>query len=253
MDEEMMGVDTVETAESAANSQIETSESNDNVVQTEVATPENKQEVAFAKRLAAEKAKIEAELEGRYNPYKSVLQEAAESYGYSSVDEYLEAYNQAKQQRALEEQAQQMNASPEVLKELNELKQKIAAQEEEKTKAAQEQERKQWESQVKGQVNEVLELAKKDGVEMTEEQLVKAMMDEGISDPRKVYKLLKPEVDLEKVKKSAVEEYFANLKRGNKPVEGGGSSPVIVNSSPKTFAEAREGAKGMIKAFFNNN
>lgn len=231
------------------NIETNTSETTE-TVQTEVANPvENKAEVAFAKRLAAERQKLEEQ----YSPYKSVLQEAAESYGYNNVEDYLEAYNQAKQQRQLEEQAQQMNASPEVLRELNELKQKIAAQEEEKTRTIQEQERKQWESQVKGQVNEVLELAKKDGVEMTEETLLQAMMAEGIADPKKVYKLIKPEVDVEKLKKSAVEEYFANLKKGNRPVEGGGSSPVIVNSAPKSFNEAREGARGMIKALFNNN
>jgi valyl-tRNA synthetase len=203
---------------------------------------------SFAKRLAEERSKLAAELEGKYNPYKSVLQEAAESYGFNTVEEYLEAYNQQKQQQELERQAQQMNASPEVLRELNELKQKIAAQEEEKASQIAKQEQAQWESQIKGQVNEVLELAKKDGVDITEEQLIQSMMEEGISDPKKAYKLMKPEVDIEALKKSAVEEYFVNLKKGNRPVEGGGASPVLITQQPKTFEDARKGAAEMLRA-----
>lgn len=54
-------------------------------------------------------------------------------------------------------------------------------------------------------------------------------------------------MDLEKLKKDAVQEYIKKVKQGNLPVEGGGSSPVIQSEPPKTFDEARKQALEFLK------
>ena len=44
------------------------------------------------------------------------------------------------------------------------------------------------------------------------------------------------------MKQQAIKEYVEKLKTGQRPVEGSGSSPVIVTDTPKTFEDARKQA-----------
>lgn len=54
--------------------------------------------------------------------------------------------------------------------------------------------------------------------------------------------------DVEKIAQEAVKKYLDGLRAGNKPVEGAGPVPAVVQSSPKTFEEARQGALAMLRA-----
>ena len=51
----------------------------------------------------------------------------------------------------------------------------------------------------------------------------------------------------EELRQNAVKEYLEGLKKGNKPVEGSGSPPVVVPSEPKTFDDAKKGALEFLK------
>lgn len=205
-----------------------------------VAEPD-KVEKAFAARLAAEKAKIE----GQFKPYLSVIEEAAKEFGFNSVDEYLKAYENAKTNKAIQKEADKYQASPELIKRIQDAEAKLAAYEQEKQQMSQ----KQWEAKVKADILSVVESAKKEGVTLTEEQILGAMVEENIADPSKVYKLrFKPETNVEELKQKAIAEYIENIKNGRAPVEGGGASPVVVSQSPKTFEDARKGAFEMLRA-----
>lgn len=58
-------------------------------------------------------------------------------------------------------------------------------------------------------------------------------------------------VDIQKIKQEGIKEYIEGLKKNNKPIESGGSSPVIVTETPKTFEEARKGALEMMRSLRN--
>lgn len=55
-------------------------------------------------------------------------------------------------------------------------------------------------------------------------------------------------VDVEGLKKQAVQDYIEQIRTGRTPTEGGGSSPVIVTDTPKTLEDARKGALAMLRA-----
>lgn len=65
----------------------------------------------------------------------------------------------------------------------------------------------------------------------------------------KIADIAKP--DVKKIKEDAVKEYLDSLRKNNKPIEGGGGSPAVVTSQPKTFEDARKGALEMMRALKN--
>lgn len=100
---------------SVAGEQIQ--ESNDNTliqdetgVQEEVAAPV-KDEKDFSTALKAREAQLRKQLEKEYEPYKqqtSYLDKLAQMSGYTNTQEFLQAVEQAEQQRKIQEEAQRM-------------------------------------------------------------------------------------------------------------------------------------------------
>lgn len=58
-------------------------------------------------------------------------------------------------------------------------------------------------------------------------------------------------VDVQKLKQDGIKEYIESLKKNNKPIEGGGSTPTVVTEQPRSFDDARKGALSMLQALKN--
>ena len=72
-----------------------------------------------------------------------------------------------------------------------------------------------------------------------------------ISQQRLPEILAKHEQDLKSAKDVAVKEYLALKTKPQGTVEGGGQSPVIEQTAPKTFADAKRNSIEMLKAMMN--
>jgi len=103
-------------------------------------------------------------------------------------------------------------------------------------------------SEIDTQLKTVMEKAKNDGIEVTEEQLLKTASENHLDDLNKAYKLLQPEVN-KGYKDKIIKEYIASLKKGQKPIEGSAGTTVISEQKPepKTFADAFNNSKEMLK------
>ena len=72
-----------------------------------------------------------------------------------------------------------------------------------------------------------------------------------ISQQRLPEILAKHEQDLKSAKDVAIKEYLAQKTKPQGTVEGGGQSPVIETTAPKTFAEAKKNSIEMLKSLMN--
>ena len=72
-----------------------------------------------------------------------------------------------------------------------------------------------------------------------------------ISQQRMPEILAKHEQDLKSAKDVAIKEYLAQKTKPQGTVEGGGQSPVIETTEPKTFAEAKKNSIEMLKGLMN--
>lgn len=159
-------------------------------------------------------------------------------YGIHSKAEFDAAI--AKQEA--EREAQKKNLDPEVYQELQELKQFKNQTEKEKIISSEDSKLmndpkvgelyKQWHDEI---MTNVREHNSRPDIEFT------IMLRE------KAAELVGQKPNVEELKQQAVKEYIENLKKGNKPVESGGASPVVVASQPKTFEEARKQAMEFMK------
>ena len=64
-----------------------------------------------------------------------------------------------------------------------------------------------------------------------------------------VYDNVGPEkVDEAAVAQKAIQDYIEGKRTSYKPVEGSGATPTQVVATPKTWADAREGSKAILRA-----
>ena len=64
-----------------------------------------------------------------------------------------------------------------------------------------------------------------------------------------VYDNVGPEkIDAETIAQKAIQDYIEGKRTSYKPVEGSGATPTQVVSAPKTWADAREGSKAILRA-----
>jgi hypothetical protein len=64
-----------------------------------------------------------------------------------------------------------------------------------------------------------------------------------------VYDKVGPEkIDEEAIAQKAIQDYIAGKRTSYKPVEGSGATPTQVVAAPKTWADAREGSKAILRA-----
>lgn len=163
--------------------------------------------------------------------------------GITNVEQLNTALSQAEQQAQVEQQAQQMQANPALIQELNSLKSEIDMMKQEKQSA----ERDRAIADMKNQMQEVLKMAQSEGMSITEDQLLSAAQEKNMNNFHDVYKLIKPDTNSQEYKDKIIADYINSLKSGQIPVEGGGSTPSTVVSTPKSWEDARKGAMDMLR------
>lgn len=163
--------------------------------------------------------------------------------GITNVEQLQNALTQAEQQAQIEQQAQSMQANPALIQELNSLKSEIDMMKQEKQTA----ERDRAIADMKKQMQEVLEIAKGEGMDINEDQLLTAAQEKNMNNFHDVYKLIKPDVNSEEYKNKIIADYINGLKSGQIPVEGGGNAPSTVVQTPKTWDDAKKGAMAMLR------
>ena len=194
--------------------------------------PEETETQRFSKRLNAkvtqERDALIKEIYGSQgvNTYQQYLdakaaQEAAQKAKESNVP--VEFYNQLTQ-------AQQK--ADEALQKLSAYERREAIAKEAETLAKDEK----WGEFYKANETEIRELAERANTTLDTARLL-VLDKKGFEKP-----------DVEKIAKDAVQKYLDGLRVGNKPIEGDGPAPAVVQSSPKTFEEARQGALAMLRA-----
>jgi hypothetical protein len=143
-----------------------------------------------------------------------------------------------------QEEVPQYNNDPQLEKELEEAKQAL----EQVSKAKTEEEQARFIAELKKEVQDVLELAKNDGVDVTEDQLLDAIGTHPTLAVKDIYKLIKPEPDLADLEAKAIEQ-FINDKKNNKaqPVEGSSSTTTVVIEKPKSIKDAGKNALELLK------
>lgn len=169
-------------------------------------------------------------------------------YGIHSKADYDAYVAKLEREQQMQKEAAEYKADPSFLAYVKGLEEKIDQITNESKAKEEEAQREAFQKDIEKQLNEVLEIAKKDGFDITGTQLLDAAMENNLTDLKKVYKLIKPEVDTETLKQNAVKEYIEKLKQGQVPIEASGASPVVVNEPPKSFEDARKGAAAMLKA-----
>jgi len=167
-----------------------------------------------------------------------------ESHGIHNEAEYNNAVKAQEEAEKVQAESEKYNASPELIERLQKAEEKLNGYESEK----QAREREESVNTIDKEADGILELAKSEGIEITKQQLMQCVVDEGLTDLKKAYKLLKPDVDTKTLKENAIKEYIEGRRTGKIPVEGSGNTPVVTNEAPKTFADARKGALEMLRA-----
>lgn len=229
--------------------QVETTEG----ANGEVATPQSEKHVQSAEENAKfATIRREAEAKAQAEAQKIIDAEYSrlygEQYGIHSKADYDKYVAEYEANQKIQEEAARYEANPELLAYIKGLEEKVNNMEN-MTKAQQEAaEKEAFNKQIESQINEVLEIAKKDNFELTSNQLLDAALENGLSDLKKVYKLIKPEVDTETLKQNAVKEYIEKLKSGSVPIEASGATPAVIAETPKSFEDARKGAAAMLRA-----
>lgn len=196
--------------------------------QKAVQTHEDNQ-VAKQARLAAEKATRDAVI--------------AEAFGAQGITTY-EQYQQAIAAQKVAEEAENLNVAPEVIERLTKAEQTAQQAFEKLSKyerkeimdkqAAEMSADPRYGKFFKANESEIRSTADQLNVDLETARLL--VLDKKYQEP-----------DIETIKKDAIQEYIESLRKGNKPVEGSGAPPVLVQSEPKTFEEARKGALALLR------
>jgi hypothetical protein len=196
-------------------------------------------DTAFAKRLAAERTKMEKEYAERYKDYDT----------YKEVGEYFRELNEADdvmslkeriEMERLQQRAEQAQVSPEVQRRLEELEAKAA-------EADQLKENQKLQDFYKGFRNDLEKFAGEKKVDANE--LEKFMAEKRIPDMDIAYKAMTyadAEAKAEEIKQNAIKEYLQSKKAPK--VEGAGTPGHIPPAPPKTWQEANARAAEMIRA-----
>ncbi|HMK57735.1 MAG TPA: hypothetical protein VK462_01640, partial [Nitrososphaeraceae archaeon] len=200
-------------------------------------------EQAFAKRFAAEKAKLEQEYADKYKDFDT----------YKEVSEYFREVNEAEDVLSLKERiemerlqarAEKAEIPVEVQKRLEQLEEKAAKGEElEKHQANQ-----QFYNKFRSDLDKFIE-----GKDVKADDIEKYMIDNKVPNMEIAYRAMKfddAQANKEAIKKEAIQEYL-NSKKAPK-VEGSGTAGFVQQDPPKTLAEANKRAADRIRAANQN-
>lgn len=182
---------------------------------------------------------------------KAIDQEYSRMFGeygiHTKADYEKEIARQQQEQR--EEELRQKGIDPE----LEKLKEEVESMKLEKTliKQADEMSKdpksgelfKQW----KGDIDNKLAELRNNGIKKADYDLAFTLVTK-----EKLHELVGQKPNIEEIKKQAIAEYIESKKTSNKPVEGSGTTPVVVASSPKNFNDAFKGTMELLKNMKEN-
>lgn len=218
----------------AAEQPMETTET------TETTQPsEERVEAAFAKRLSAEREKLEKEYTERYKDYdvyKGIGEYFRELNEYGDVSEL----NERIEMERLQQRAQAAEVSPEVQRRLEELEAKAA----EADTLREQQQLQNWYKDFR------TNLEKFAGEKQVEADAIERyMIDNNLPNMEVAYKVMKFEdvqAERERIEKAAIERYIESKKAPN-AISSGSSAGHVPASAPKTWDQARAGALEMMR------
>lgn len=181
----------------------------------------------------------------KYTPYQSFVESQAQQYGMTP-DEYLQAVEQQKQEEKNQQFQQQYGIDPEAIsKALENHPDMIYARE----LRAQQEEQQKLNAQAEELFTEFPNLNPQD----IPTEVFQLQVEKGLSLLDAYLRVShKTQPDINQLKQQAITEYIEKLKTGNKPVEGSGSGPVIINQEPRTFDDARKGALNLLRQVNQN-
>jgi len=195
---------------------------------------------AFAARLGHEKSKMEA----AYGPYKALIEDMAKESGMSP-DEYLGWAKNQREQQALEAEADEKGKTIEEVrleKEKAEADKRLARLERREKLTVEEAEMvkdPELGDFVSKHLKEIRELAEEADVDMDTALAVIAK-----KELKSLLKQSKPDYH----KTAIIKDYLEGIKRGEKPLDIGGTGSVVVAQMPKTFEEAAANSRAMLRA-----
>lgn len=199
-------------------------------------------EKAFAARLHQERQKISQEVEGKAKD--TVIAEMGMTWNGKPITTYAE-YQKAIAEQKTKQEASKVNIDPAVYNRLVEAEQTSKQAMEKLSKFEQKEvldkqakelsEDKRWGKFFSQNKDEIFKKAEEANCDLNIAKLL--VLNEKYEEP-----------DFGKLKTDAVKEYIDGLKKGNKPIEGPGTTPVTVPGTPKSFEEARKGALEMLRA-----
>lgn len=208
---------------------------------------ENNFEKAFAKRLAAEREKWQAEMQKELEKYKDydVSQKALQYLMRVNNITDMNLLREQLELVELQEQAERQGMSVEELKRLRELEELKAWKQQVEQQQVQQQQIQQFEQMLK----DFCQGKEFDGKPLDHMELWKFMHENGVANPETAFKAMKADLlekQIEKAKKEGVKEFLSA--KGSVPKVGGSKASGAVFPGPaKTFAEAR--ARAMMREF----
>lgn len=212
-------------------------------VPAEPQQPEITETQAFAKRLAEKTAEAERAATERFNQLVAKL---GGTLPDGSPIQTVEDLQKALELQELQAQAEQQNVPVEVLSRLTQAERdaleakNMLSQYQRKellaTEAATLSADPVWGEFYKANEADIRAVAEQAGCDLGTAKLL-------------VYDRVGPQkVDTEAIANKAIQEYIEGKRTSYKPVEGSGATPTQVVQTPKTFAEARDGARAILRS-----
>lgn len=212
------------------------------VTPTEPAPPVTETQ-AFARRLAEKTGEVEQALWAKVNP---IIAKLGGSLPDGSPVQTFEDLQKALEYQEMQAEAAKQNVPVEVLSRLSqaekdalEAKDMLSAYQRKETIAKEAEALAtdpRWGEFYKANETDIRAVAERVGCDLGTAKLI-------------VYDRVGPQkVDAEAIASKAIQEFIEGKRASYKPVEGGGATPTQVVQTPKTFAEAREGAKAILRS-----
>lgn len=143
-------------------------------------------------------------------------------------------------------EAQEKNIDPQFYKEFNEMKQELNAYKSEKQMKEHDEMLSKDEK-----IGSIYNKLRTESMEMAKKYNVDLRTGYTLALEQKAADLFK-EPDVESIKQQGIKEYIERIKSGNTPIESSGNTATIVNSTPKTWGDAKKGALAYLRATKEN-
>lgn len=229
------GVEVVPAAEEQAIEQVDTSEQGETVEVAAEPEKSNNIEKAFAKRLAAKEAEMEAKYAEKYKDYE-VLQKATAHLQRTTGIGDLMTLKEELELAELTERAETQNLDVDTLKRIEQLEQKAAKGD---ALEAQLQEQEQW-KEFEGTLKTFCEGKEIDGKAVDHKDLWNYMFENQVQSHEIAYKAMKAdllETKLATVREDSIKDYLASKQAPRFEGNNGAAGSQSVDTSKMSWKE----------------